>query len=56
MPTYDFKCAKCGATITKALSIHAKEFRATCVCGEEMVKTFTPPVVTFRGTGWGRDR
>ena len=56
MPVYDFKCPKCGETRTQTISIHASEFKATCKCGQEMVKIIPVPAVTFRGTGWGKDR
>lgn len=51
MPLYDFKC-ECGNTRTQTISIHAKDFTATCHCGKVMVRVYGSPAVTFKGPGF----
>ena len=55
LPFYDFKC-ECGKTSTATVSIKAEDFKMTCVCGKEMKRVFGVGAVTFKGTGWGKDR
>lgn len=55
MPFYDFKC-ECGKTSTATVSIKDDDFKMTCICGKEMKRVFGIGAVTFKGTGWGKDR
>jgi putative FmdB family regulatory protein len=55
MPIYDFKC-ECGETRTITISIPPGDFKMSCVCGKEMKKVFGIGAVTFKGTGWGKDK
>jgi putative FmdB family regulatory protein len=55
MPVYDFKC-DCGKTSTITISIaDVDNFKTTCICGKPMVRLISAPVVTFKGSGWGKD-
>jgi len=51
MPVYDYKC-ECGATRTQTISIHAKDFTATCKCGKVMVRVYGAPAIKFNGSGF----
>ena len=55
MPVYDFKC-DCGATRTITISIPPGEFKMTCNCGKEMKRIYGIGAVTFKGSGWGKDK
>lgn len=55
MPVYDFKCS-CGNTRTQTISINEKDFKAVCHCGKEMVRDYKTVGVSFKGTGWGKDK
>lgn len=51
MPLYDYKC-ECGNTRTQTVSIEAKDFKAICVCGKEMIRVYGIGAVTFKGQGF----
>jgi putative FmdB family regulatory protein len=51
MPIYDYKC-KCGETRTVTLSISVTDYKAMCICGEEMRRVFVAPPVIFKGNGF----
>lgn len=55
MPVYDFKC-ECGNTRTQTISINAPDFKAICICGKEMIRVYGLGGVTFKGSGWGKDK
>lgn len=56
MPVYDFKC-QCGKTSTITIGIAEVEaFRMTCICGKVMVRQFGIGAITFKGSGWGKDK
>jgi putative FmdB family regulatory protein len=55
MPVYDFKC-ECGKTSTITISIPPGEFKMSCVCGKPMARVYSAPAVTFKGSGWGKDK
>lgn len=55
MPVYDFKC-ECGETRTITVSIPPGEFKMSCVCGKEMKRVYGIGAVTFKGSGWGKDK
>jgi predicted nucleic acid-binding Zn ribbon protein len=55
MPVYDFKC-ECGKTSTITISIPPGEFKISCVCGKQMKRVYGIGAVTFKGTGWGKDK
>ena len=56
MPVYDFKC-ECGKTSTITIGIaDVENFRMTCICGKAMVRQFGVGAITFKGSGWGKDK
>ena len=56
IPVYDFKC-ECGkrSTITIELA-YVDNFKAGCICGKLMKRVLSVPAVTFKGSGWGKDK
>lgn len=57
MPTYDYRCPTCQRTTTINQPINEPAPGATCDnCRIPMIRNYTAPGVTFRGTGWGKDR
>jgi predicted nucleic acid-binding Zn ribbon protein len=56
MPVYDFKC-ECGkkSTITIELA-YVDGFKAGCICGKQMKRVLAVAAVTFKGSGWGKDK
>ncbi len=55
MPVYDYKCS-CGATRTTTLSIKETNYKAVCACGKEMTRIYGVGGITFKGSGWGKDK
>jgi predicted nucleic acid-binding Zn ribbon protein len=56
MPVYDFKC-ECGHTSTITIELaYVDGFIAGCICGKEMKRIIAVPAVTFKGSGWGKDK
>jgi putative FmdB family regulatory protein len=56
MPVYDFKC-ECGKTSTITIGIaDVENFVCKCICGRPMVRQFGVAAVTFKGSGWGKDK
>lgn len=54
MPIHDYVCAKCGHKMEVMHSVHGNGPTACPQCGGPMKKTFAPPAVHFKGTGWAR--
>jgi len=56
MPSYDYKCPNDGIKMILNLSINGTIKIPPCPnCGKEMVRDYSPPGVSFKGTGWGKD-
>jgi predicted nucleic acid-binding Zn ribbon protein len=56
MPVYDFKC-ECGKTSTITVELaYIDKFRAGCICGKVMKRVLAVAAVTFKGSGWGKDK
>jgi predicted nucleic acid-binding Zn ribbon protein len=56
MPVYDFKC-ECGKTSTITVELaYIDKFRAGCICGKMMKRVLGVGAVTFKGSGWGKDK
>ena len=49
MPTYDYKCEKCGSQVETYHSVN--EHGPSC-CGQPMQKVYTTPGIIFKGDGW----
>ncbi len=54
MPTYDYVCSLCGHEMEVVHSVHGSGPEACPKCGGKMRKSFAPPAVVFKGTGWAR--
>lgn len=56
MPNYYYQCPKCEAKQTETYSIEVSLPNPSCPsCQTIMKRLYSPPAVTFKGTGWGRD-
>jgi putative FmdB family regulatory protein len=55
MPTYDYACAACGHRfeVVHGVHGHGPETCPTCA-GGPVRKTFAPPTVVFKGSGWAK--
>jgi putative FmdB family regulatory protein len=51
MPIYEFECTVCKIRVEVDKALH--EERSASCCGQPMTRLFTPPGVSFKGTGWG---
>lgn len=54
MPTYDYKCEKCGAIVELSHGFDEKP-RRTCPesdCDGRLRRVFSPPTIIFKGSGW----
>lgn len=59
MPTYEFKCAKCGWNVDIMLSMNSVNTLpppACEKCGEEMCRVFLVGGVAFKGDGFYSSR
>lgn len=57
MPTYNFKCELCKATVSVTNPINEEVKTPKCLsCLIEMARVFSEPAVSFKGSGWGSDR
>ncbi len=56
MPTYEYKCSKCGMTMSVIRTIKEKERKPICVNdAQELSRVYDPPPVHLKGKGWGKD-
>ena len=56
MPTYDYKCSKCGMTMVVIRKVDEPERSPICVNDQqELARVFTPPPIHLKGKGWGKD-
>jgi putative FmdB family regulatory protein len=54
MPLYDYVCTGCGHRMEVMHSVHGHGPSACPVCGSPMKKSYAPPAVHFKGSGWAR--
>lgn len=53
MPTFDFRCTRCGKTFEKRLAIGVRTKPGCPNCGSRATeKLITPPAVHFKGSGF----
>jgi len=52
MPTYEYVCKSCGATIEKVQSFSEKPLRRHEECGGDLQKVFHARGVVFKGPGF----
>ncbi|NBQ98632.1 MAG: hypothetical protein EBU12_10545 [Microbacteriaceae bacterium] len=56
MPTYDYKCSTCEATVSQTKTLSEAETTPICVkCDKAMDRVFGLQTIIFRGNGWGKD-
>jgi putative FmdB family regulatory protein len=57
MPTYQFRCRRCGSEHVVTLSFQDKDgyFPDCEECGAKMAQVFSPVGVVFRGAGFYRN-
>ena len=55
MPTYDYACAACGHRFEVVHGVHGHGPETCPSCsGGPVRKTFAPPTVVFKGSGWAK--
>jgi putative FmdB family regulatory protein len=52
MPTYEYICKACGHRFEVVRSMHDDALTECPDCGGELRKVFTPPTITFKGSGF----
>lgn len=52
MPTYEYRCEKCGEQFEVFQSFTARPLRRHVACGGSVEKVFHPRGVVFKGSGW----
>ena len=52
MPTYEYVCKSCGATIEKVQSFSEKPLRRHQECGGDLQKVFHARGIVFKGPGF----
>jgi putative FmdB family regulatory protein len=56
MSTYEYKCSKCGMTMSVIRAIKEKERKPICVNdAQELSRVYDAPPVHLKGKGWGKD-
>lgn len=57
MPIYEYRCTECDQTASVAASIKDEPSVPVCgACTVTMVRVYGVAAVTFKGTGWGKDK
>lgn len=57
MPVYLYECKTCEQKASVSRGITEQEIPPVCIeCAKPMVKQFGLTGVTFKGTGWGKDK
>ena len=54
MPFYDYRCAKCGATVEILHGIDEQVERSHDACGGPLERQFSAASVHFKGSGWAK--
>lgn len=54
MPFYDYRCAKCGATVEVLHGIDEQQARTHDACGGLLERQFSAASVHFKGSGWAK--
>ncbi len=57
MPTYLYECKDCEQRVSVSRAITDQEIPPVCIeCAKPMLKQFGLTGVTFKGSGWGKDK
>jgi putative FmdB family regulatory protein len=56
MPTYEYRCERCGQRMEIIHPIHGEPPAACPNCGAvgTLRKAFAPPAIVFKGSGWAK--
>lgn len=54
MPVYVYRCGICGERLEVLHGVHERGPHACPKCGGQMHKTFAPPAIHFKGSGWAK--
>lgn len=52
MPTYEYVCKACGHLFEIVQSMRDEPLKECPQCGGELRKVFTPPAISFKGSGF----
>jgi putative FmdB family regulatory protein len=52
MPTYEYRCRDCGHTFDIVQKMSDDPLTHCPECGGELRKVFTPPAISFKGSGF----
>ncbi len=52
MPTYEYSCDGCGATLERWQRFHDNPLTRCPSCGGHLQRVFSPAAVIFKGSGW----
>ncbi len=54
MPTYDYKCEKCGQVfeVTHGFDEDSPDSCLSDSCDGTLRRVFSPPTIIFKGSGW----
>ncbi len=52
MPTYEYVCRSCGHLFEIVQSMKDDPLKECPECGGELRKVFTPPAISFKGSGF----
>ncbi len=52
MPTYEYKCRGCGATVERWQRFDEGPLTVCPSCGGELRRVFFPAGIIFKGSGW----
>ena len=52
MPTYEYVCKSCGHLFEIVQSMRHDPLRECPECGGELRKVFSPPAITYKGSGF----
>ena len=54
MPTYDYVCTNCGHRLEVLHGVNAPGPSACPDCGGRLRRSFSPPTIHFKGSGWAK--
>ena len=54
MPTYDYVCTNCGHRLEVLHGVNAPGPTACPDCGGRLRRSFSPPTIHFKGSGWAK--
>jgi putative FmdB family regulatory protein len=55
MPTYDYRCAKCGEDLEVYQTFSEEPLKKHAICGGKLTKVFSPVGIVLKGSGFYRN-